>query len=319
MDKIAIITPVYNCEQWLPEMIESIMSQSFDNWELILIDDGSTDASLTICKEYSYKDNRIVVLENEVNKGTASAKNKALDYLRKNIDNYSYFTIIDSDDYCHVDFLKMMHETIQKTKTNVVLCGYTFDEYIVDSNFLVINSNCLYKERDKYRFWPSNCNTCKLFNITIAGEFNYLEGKRYEDVFLIPKILLLNSPITLLKSKLYFYRQRGDSLTSKKEVFTTNKLDRLDALQSNVDFVIENDIDAKSFFFSGYFNYLHHLISLAEKDGLIHEKKALRKRLKNSILKYKTYINSHFERSRIFAFRFGYNSLIYRLVARLFR
>ena len=94
---LTIIVPVYNVELYLSDCIESILAQSFDNFELLLIDDGSTDSSGAICDKYKKLDKRVRVFHTE-NKGVSSARNKGLDEARG-----KYISFVDSDDYIDVD------------------------------------------------------------------------------------------------------------------------------------------------------------------------------------------------------------------------
>lgn len=94
---LSIIVPVYNVEQYLPRCIDSILEQTFQNFELILVDDGSKDKSGEICDEFAKKDNRIIVIHQE-NKGVNTARNAGLD-----IATGSYITFVDSDDWIQPD------------------------------------------------------------------------------------------------------------------------------------------------------------------------------------------------------------------------
>ena len=91
--ELSIIVPVYNTAQYLPQCIESILKQSFKNWELILIDDGSTDGSAEICEEWAQKDARIKVIH-KVNSGQADSRNQALEICQG-----AYIGFVDSDDW----------------------------------------------------------------------------------------------------------------------------------------------------------------------------------------------------------------------------
>ena len=98
MDKISVIVPAYNAENYVSNCIESILRQSYSYFELILIDDGSIDNSLNICKEYEKRDPRIKVYT-QPNSGPSTARNKGL----KNITG-TYITFVDSDDFIDENF-----------------------------------------------------------------------------------------------------------------------------------------------------------------------------------------------------------------------
>ena len=97
---ISVIVPVYNTEKYLPRCIESVLAQTFVDWEMLLIDDGSTDASGSICDEYAAKDERIRVFHKE-NGGVSSARNLGLDNAQG-----EWITFVDSDDWIEENFLK---------------------------------------------------------------------------------------------------------------------------------------------------------------------------------------------------------------------
>ncbi|KHS57836.1 glycosyl transferase family 2 [Terrisporobacter othiniensis] len=104
MDKVSIIVPIFNSEKYLRTSIESILNQSYKNFELILINDGSSDGSLDICKEYIDKDERIVLI-NKNNEGVSSARNEGID---KSTGKYIVFC--DSDDYIEKNYFKYLYK-----------------------------------------------------------------------------------------------------------------------------------------------------------------------------------------------------------------
>ena len=115
---ISVLVPVYNTEKYLRRCLDSVLAQTFQDFELILVDDGSTDASGRICDEYAAKDERIVVFHQK-NKGQAAARNVALDYVLAS--NYSeWITFIDSDDVVHPQILEMLYLGIIGTSEKLI-------------------------------------------------------------------------------------------------------------------------------------------------------------------------------------------------------
>ena len=104
---ISVIIPVYNREQTIGRCLDSILNQSYGNWECILVDDGSTDRTGHICEAYVRKDNRLRVYHQE-NKGVSVSRNKGLEYACGN-----YITFVDSDDYVHPDYLLKLREAVE--------------------------------------------------------------------------------------------------------------------------------------------------------------------------------------------------------------
>ena len=111
----SIIMPVFNTEKYLNKAIDSILNQSFINFELIIIDDASSDASYNICKSYADRDNRIKLIRNKTNLGVAKSRNKAL----SNISGV-YLTFIDSDDYVELNLLETIYNKIKNNKIDLL-------------------------------------------------------------------------------------------------------------------------------------------------------------------------------------------------------
>ena len=118
---ITIITPVYNVEAFLPQCLDSILAQTFQFWELILIDDGSTDKSGAICDEYAHKDSRIRVVH-KVNTGQADSRNIGL-----SMANASLVGFVDSDDWIEEDMYEHLYRVITDFQADISMCSYFLD------------------------------------------------------------------------------------------------------------------------------------------------------------------------------------------------
>lgn len=110
----SIIVPVYNVEQYLSECIDSILKQTYRDFELILVDDGSKDSSGRICDEYELKDKRIIVIHKE-NGGHTSARRTGLEIARG-----EYCSFVDSDDYVKDDFLKNYADIVERYSPEII-------------------------------------------------------------------------------------------------------------------------------------------------------------------------------------------------------
>ena len=119
--ELSIIVPVYNTAQYLPQCIESILKQSFKNWELILIDDGSTDGSAEICEEWAQKDARIKVIH-KVNSGQADCRNQALEICQGD-----YIGFVDSDDWIEESMYEVLMDDLKTTNSDIAICNH-YDE-----------------------------------------------------------------------------------------------------------------------------------------------------------------------------------------------
>lgn len=117
---ISIIVPIYNVDSYLRKCFDSIISQTYSDFELILVDDGSTDDSPKICDEYARKDDRIIVIHKK-NGGVSSARNAGLDIAKG-----KYIGFVDPDDYIVSEMYECMVNAIEKYKSDMVVCGYDY-------------------------------------------------------------------------------------------------------------------------------------------------------------------------------------------------
>lgn len=134
--KISVIIPVYNCENYLAGNIERVLHQTYPNWELVLIDDGSTDNSLSICHTYTKKDRRIKVIHSE-NLGPANARNIGI----ANVTG-EYCLFIDSDDYIEIDALETLQEIAKSSQADIIFYP-NFTDKLENGNHKVIKNNVL--------------------------------------------------------------------------------------------------------------------------------------------------------------------------------
>ena len=136
MPKVSIIVPVYNAECYLRKCLDSIINQDFEDWELLLIDDGSTDSSLLICQEYTNSDNRAVVFHKE-NGGVSSARNFCMLKAKG-----EWIAFVDADDWLEQDYLTNM---LQYDKSDMVIEGYKNEKNI---EFKISDSNVTLETKD---------------------------------------------------------------------------------------------------------------------------------------------------------------------------
>lgn len=253
--KISIIVPVYKVEPYIHKCIDSILNQTFKDFELILVDDGSPDNCGKICDEYAQKDERIVVIHKD-NGGQATARNAGIDIARGD-----YIGFVDSDDWIEADMYELLYESCSKENSDIVIIGVNEVnsegkieyEYIPDNITL---SNILKRAHP--------CN--KLFSIRLFKEndLKFADGRYYEDLELIPKLYILANIISTIDASKYNYLHRENSTTSTKD----NKvLDYLWAYKSIKAYILQNNLIDKygnelevglNYFKNFYLDILHH-------------------------------------------------------------
>ena len=117
MEKISIIVPVYNVEKYLKTCLDSIINQTYQNLEIILVDDGSTDNSGEICEEYRKTDSRIILIHKE-NEGLSMARNFGLD-----IASGDYISFVDSDDFIARNMMEALYNRLLETQSDMAICS----------------------------------------------------------------------------------------------------------------------------------------------------------------------------------------------------
>ena len=217
-EKITVIVPVYNVENYLDKCLDSLVNQTYKNLEIIVINDGSTDNSGIICQEYAQKDNRIVYIEKE-NGGQAEARNMGLDRMTG-----SYVTFVDSDDWVESDYVETLYQKIMEYQADIAVGNYySFNEsegmyyfhIFGDSYYEKVYDNVsifenLYESQEMKSFalisvWG------KLYKADLVKHLRFDIGKLGEDGYLNQKIYLLAEKTIYLNKGLYAYRQREGS------------------------------------------------------------------------------------------------------------
>ena len=217
-EKITVIVPVYNVENYLEKCLDSLINQTYKNLEIIVINDGSTDNSGEICQEYAQKDNRIVYIEKE-NGGQSEARNMGLDRMTG-----SYVTFVDSDDWIELDYVEILYKKITEYQADIAVGNYysfnetegmyyfhifgdSYHEKVYDNVSIFEN---LYESQEMKSFalisvWG------KLYKADLVKHLRFDIGKLGEDGYLNQKIYLLAEKTIYLNKGLYAYRQREGS------------------------------------------------------------------------------------------------------------
>lgn len=236
LPEISIIVPVYNVEKYLSRCIESILSQSFSDFELILVDDGSTDRSGEICDEFAKKDPRIRVFH-KANGGVSDARNAGLDLVTG-----KYIGFVDGDDYIENCMYRVLWDMIQKDEADISVCG-VFNSFenqkrpqCEEMDAFVCNGREAFAITLAGKKMPASlCN--KLYRREIFSQRRFLVGKTYEDAFFLPSLLLDAEKVSVTTEPLYNYWHRMDSITSSG--YSEKTMDIVDAYEYTYEQVKE--------------------------------------------------------------------------------
>jgi len=219
MPTITVIIPVYNVAEYLSDCIDSILSSTYKDIEVILIDDGSTDISGEICNSYEKKDHRIRVFHKK-NEGVSSARNIGLEYA-----SGKYVNFVDADDFVHPQMLEILLDIIQKSQCDVAICDYSctnnryhatfFDMYEDNLSYSV-----LYPEQALCGLFGSfNSDTIyqlsynKLYKRKIMDSISFDDYKKSEDTLFNCRVFSKINGMAVVHAPLYYWYQRESSVT----------------------------------------------------------------------------------------------------------
>ncbi|WP_300382369.1 glycosyltransferase [Clostridium sp.] len=241
---VSLIIPVFNVEEYLEECLESIIAQSFSDYEVILVDDGSTDKSRSIINDYEKRFNNIKILYQK-NKGVSEARNLALKHA-----SGEYVLYVDSDDFLKSNMLELMVNKAKKTKTDIVICNYTLYYGVNSSN----NKEFSYNIVESKMYYPIEAVDMmlnfklqgqlwnKLFkrSLLIENNFEFEPGRYIQDIFPVFKVINKSGKIAFIDEALYYYRQRETSTIHKRNIKLVE--DYYHAMYSIIQYIIENKI-----------------------------------------------------------------------------
>lgn len=205
MALITVIVPVYKVEKYIHRCIDSILCQTFKDFELVLVDDGSPDKCGSICDEYARKDSRIHVIHQE-NGGLSSARNAGLDWVYGNSDS-KWITFIDSDDWIHSDYLKILFTAATKDNVALSMCEFSrTSEAYPEENIITYNIK-KWNAEDYFIFNNVNATVAwgKLYRRDILTNIRFPIGRLHEDGFVTHELLFWENEIAVIDNVLYYY------------------------------------------------------------------------------------------------------------------
>lgn len=256
---ISIIIPVYKVEKYLEKCIQSVINQTYENLQIILVDDGSPDNCGKICDEYAKKDHRIEVIHKS-NGGLSDARNKGLEIAKG-----EYIGFVDSDDYIEADMYEVLYNLLKQYNADVSICNFytvsqgkisikNADNGINEYNRIEILKEILLDKNIQSYAWN------KLYKKELFDEIKYPIGKKYEDIgttfYLLEKC---NKVVATGKSE-YYYINRQDSIVNN--VTESTITDYIELIMQRYDYIEKNIKELSSY----NKDYLKRILKTAEKD-----------------------------------------------------
>lgn len=251
---ISIIIPVYRVEQYLNKCVQSVVSQTYKNLEIILVDDGSPDKCPAICDEWANKDSRIKVIHKE-NGGLSDARNAGLAIAKG-----KYIGFVDSDDYIEETMYELLYTAIKNEDADLAICNL---EKVTEAGEPLsagsyVKREVFSKEEGLYKIldannWSYVTAWNKLYKREIWDGIEFPKGKIHEDQFVIHRIIFQCQKIVAIEDKLYKYVQRSGSIMTG--TIGVKCLDEIEAFCQRAQFYIEHE-----------FTYLYPCIASSLKE-----------------------------------------------------
>lgn len=224
---ISVIVPIYRVEKYLPACIDSILNQTFTDFELILVDDGSPDRCPEICDETAKRDARVRVIH-QANAGLSAARNAGIE-----VAHGAWLSFVDSDDYIAPQFYEKLYQTAQRTDADCVMCsvqnvdesGKPIDSALMRVADEVKTGREVLRKIGRDDVTPYLTAWNKLYRRKLFNTLRYPAGRQNEDVFVFAELFCQVQRAVCVAEPLYFYRKRIGSIMNS--VVTLRNLDEM--------------------------------------------------------------------------------------------
>ena len=224
---ISVIVPIYRVEKFLPQCIESVLNQTFTDFELILVDDGSPDRCPEICDETAKRDARVRVIH-QANAGLSAARNAGIE-----VAHGEWLGFVDSDDYIAPQFYEKLYQTAQRTDADCVMCsvqnvdesGKPIDSALMRVADEVKTGREVLRKIGRDDVTPYLTAWNKLYRRKLFNTLRYPAGRQNEDVFVFAELFCQVQRAVCVAEPLYFYRKRIGSIMNS--VVTLRNLDEM--------------------------------------------------------------------------------------------
>lgn len=261
--KVSIIIPVYNVQNQLKKCLDSIISQTFQDYECIIVDDGSTDRSALICEQYIKKDNRMRLLHQE-NAGLSAARNHAMIEAKG-----SYISFVDSDDYLMPTYLETMLTLMKVYDAEIAKCDYfrgVLEDEDKNPKLSMLTSRefteKLLIDQIGSQLWQY------VFKASLWDDIQSPLGRYAQDMMVLHSVTNKASNIVLTSEKLYFYYiDRSNSTSNAKKNKSKGAFDRAIAFKMRYEFAVENGFDScKAKLMINVLDYFNNGLTLMNKE-----------------------------------------------------
>lgn len=244
MPEVSVIVPVYKVEAYLSRCVDSILDQTFRDFELILVDDGSPDSCGEMCESYACRDSRVHVIHQE-NGGLSAARNTGIDWVFASSDS-RYLAFVDSDDYIAPEYLQRLFDAAERTGCSISVCGIakTGGEPLPRTEEeapLVMEAEDYYCSEEIHG-GVTMVAVNKLYDRALFETLRYPKGKLHEDEFTTYRAVYQAGTVAVLSAPLYGYFQNDAGIMRAK--WSPKRLHALEAVEQQIAFA-QNENHAK--------------------------------------------------------------------------
>ncbi|CVI73546.1 putative glycosyltransferase EpsJ [Clostridiales bacterium CHKCI001] len=291
MVKISVIIPAYNVESYIAVCVRSVLDQKFKDYEVILIDDGSTDRTGEICDKYAKKYEHIRVIHQK-NAGLSAARNSGIAHAQG-----KYLCFVDSDDWVHPLYLEILYKNIILYQADIaIVCFQRFEDgnyvkvdYQISNHPIIIPKVELMSRLSQTGMREENIGVItawnKLYKKEIFHNCNYEEGKQHEDELIIHKLIHRANRVVWSEAVLYFYRIRKNSIMDRKNRYLSDRLSIIDAFWERTRLCKKSYPEVYKDMLKGYLDtcsiQMFRMMEASQKK----QQEAIRERLKKDLCK----------------------------------
>lgn len=280
--EVSLIIPVYNVTPYLKRCLDSVVAQTFDNFETILVNDGSTDDSLAIINEY--QDKISFRLINQTNAGLSAARNHGIKEAKG-----KYIVLMDSDDYVYPDYIEYLYHLIKQFKTKIASCahesisaGSTPTVISNPKEYVLIDKEYFKKLGDKELPYQMGVSAWgRIYEKSLFDDIQYPEGKSFEDSATTYKLLIAAGDTAIGEKNEYLYYRNSNSIVQQS--FNSKRFEFLDAEKKMHDDILKKYPELKESMNRRYqyalMNTLAHIVISPNADEFTKEQKEIKKQI----------------------------------------
>lgn len=314
---ISVVVPVYNAERYLAACLDSLLAQTYQELEILAVDDGSTDRSYALCKEYAAKDRRVRVIHQE-NQGVGAARNTGIQNATG-----GYISFVDSDDYVKADYFEQLYQDMIQYCVDIVCCNLVeiYQGKIVQMipTPMVRKDRCIIDSRTLYEdvvlpneiYW--SCVTVKLIRMELAKQFRFPSLKYGEDQIYMFDLFSTSPSVYLDSYQGYYYVRNDTSATLAKRAYSIIRCaDELEMYEYKLTHLPNVEAGVKNRYIDQWAIAIHSMAKATEITGTKEERKMYRSMLCEKIQKALAHSGPISKRTKLYLRLYQYLPWLYR-------